>query len=123
MEIFLAIVKMIMVLIAVVCLILITFKLSETRLNKMRNGNYIKVIERTQITKNNTIILIKAGKKGYLINCSNDKSEVLKEISEDEILLIEKEKQDIKNNMAIDVNNKLLQIKDKLKSLKLRGKN
>ncbi|SHE56762.1 flagellar formation protein [Clostridium fallax] len=118
-----AIVKMIMVLIAVVCLILITFKLSETRLNKMRNGNYIKVIERTQITKNNTIILIKAGKKGYLINCSNDKSEVLKEISEDEILLIEKEKQDIKNNMAIDVNNKLLQIKDKLKSLKLRGKN
>lgn len=120
MEVFLIIIKMIVVLVIVLCLIFITFKLGESKLNKMQNGKYIKVIERMQITKNNTIILLKIGDLGYVISLSNDKSEILKEISKEELLAIEKGKIDIRKDMFIDINNIGLEIKEKLKSLRMK---
>ena len=70
----------------------LVFKISGNRLNKINEGKYIKVLEKVQISKDTSIVVVKIGKKGYIMSSSNNNTEKIDEISEEEILLLEEEK-------------------------------
>jgi len=92
-------------------LIFLTFKLMGTKINSINNNKYIKVVERVQVSKENTILVVKIGKKGYVITSTTGHMGKLSELSEDEIDLIEEEKK--KAAEEITENYKKLMLKSK----------
>ncbi|MBS5883241.1 MAG: flagellar biosynthetic protein FliO [Clostridium sp.] len=92
MDLIFMIIKLIFALVVVLGLMYLVFKISGNRINKFNEGKYIKVLERVQISKDTSIVVVKIGKKGYIMSSSNNNTEKIDEISEDEILLLEEEK-------------------------------
>lgn len=92
-------------------LMFLTFKLMGSKLNSINNSKYIKVIERVQVSKENTILVVKIGKKGYVMTSTTGHMGKLSELSEEEINLIEEEKK--KAAEEITGNYKELMLKSK----------
>lgn len=92
-------------------LMFLTFKLMGPKLNSINNSKYVKVIERVQVSKENTILVVKIGKKGYVMTSTTGHMGKLSELSEDEINLIEEEKK--KATEDITENYKKLMAKSK----------
>ena len=92
--------KLILALGVTLGLIFISFKLMGTKLNEINNNKYIKVIERVQVTKENTILIVKIGKKGFVMTSTAGQMERLAELSEEEINDIEEEKKKVAKEMT-----------------------
>ena len=122
MDIFIAIVEMIVVLILILILITITLKLGGKKYNDMQKGRYIKVIEKVPVTKDNAITLVKLGEKGYILTSSNGKLEKLKELTEEEMLKIENDKKQANEEIIKRFNYVGTELKEKIKSIKIRGR-
>lgn len=80
-------------------LMFLSFKVLGTRVNKINDNKYIKVIERVQVTKESNILLVKVGKKGYVMTSTTGNMEKLSELSEEEISEIEEEKKKLAQDM------------------------
>ena len=98
-------------------LIFLTFKLMGTKVNSINNSKYIKVIERVQVSKENTVLVVKIGKKGYVMTSTTGHMGKLSELSEEEISLIEEEKK--KAAEEITENYKKLMLKSKSSFFKI----
>lgn len=86
------IIKLIFALLIVFSLMYLAFKLSGDKVSKINDGKYIKILERTQISKDSAIAVVKVGKKGYLLSTSSNKVEKLDDLTEEEINLLEESK-------------------------------
>lgn len=82
-----------------------------SKYNVINNNKYIKVIDRVQITKENSILIVKIGEKGYIMTSTAGHMEKLSELSEDEIKNIEENKK--KSNEEIIKNYKQAGLKFK----------
>lgn len=80
-------------------LMFLSFKVLGTRVNKINENKYIKVIERVQVTKESNIFVVKVGKKGYVMTSTTGNMEKLSELSEEEIIEIEEEKKKLAQDM------------------------
>jgi flagellar protein FliO/FliZ len=98
-------------------LMFLTFKLMGKKVDSINNGKYVKVIERVQVSKDNTILVVKVGKKGYVMTSTTGHMGKLSELSEDEIKLVEEEKK--KAAEEITENYKNLMIKSKINFSKI----
>lgn len=103
----------------VILLIVISLKLSKGSLNKLSSGSYVKVLERLNLNKDIYIYVIKTGKVGCVIVSSNNNTQVIKELDENEIneiVKLKKEKNDSaylnQLNFSKLLNNKLTREKD-----------
>jgi flagellar protein FliO/FliZ len=92
-------------------LIFLIFKLMGTKVNTINNNKYVKVVERVQVSKENTILVVKIGKKGYVMTSTTGHMGKLSELSEDEINNIEEDKK--KAAEEITENYKKLMLKSK----------
>lgn len=110
-EIFFIILKLICSLIIILALIYLSYKLSNDKLSKYTQSKYIKILERTQISKDAYILVVKAGEKGYILSVTNNNVEKLNELTKDEVLSLEKSKE---KEIEL-VNNKFNRILDKVK--------
>lgn len=94
MEMFFMSIKVIGVLIFVIILMLLTLRLSENKLNKINDKKNIKILDKTQLSKDNSIYILKILNKGYVVSVSSSKTDILSELSEDEIEEIENNKKE-----------------------------
>ncbi|GAA0746228.1 flagellar biosynthetic protein FliO [Clostridium oceanicum] len=78
----------------IVILIYLSLKYGGGKLQKFQNGKYIKILERVPISKENSIILAKIGDKGYVMSSTHGRMEIMTELTEKEVLDIEKAKQE-----------------------------
>ena len=78
----------------IVILIYLSLKYGGGKLQKFQNGKYIKILERVPISKENSIILAKIGDKGYVMSSTHGRMEIMTELTEEEVLEIEKAKQE-----------------------------
>ncbi|AGF58264.1 flagellar biosynthetic protein FliO [Clostridium saccharoperbutylacetonicum] len=92
-------------------LMFLSFKVMGSKYNVINNNKYIKVIDRVQITKENSILIVKIGEKGYIMTSTAGHMEKLSELSEDEIKNIEENKK--KSNEEIIKNYKQAGLKFK----------
>lgn len=92
-------------------LMFLTFKLMGKKMNVINNGKYVKVIERVQVSKENTILLVKVGKKGYVMTSTTAHIEKLSELSEEEMSLIEEEKKKAADEITENYKNLMIQSK------------
>ena len=117
-------VKLILALGITLGLIFLSFKLMGTKLSAINNNKYIKVIERVQVTKENTILIVKIGKKGFVMTSTAGHMEKLSELSEEEINIIEEEKKKAAEDISESYNKLILKSKNSfskiVKNIKLK---
>lgn len=89
MDFFMLLFKMIVALVITLGLMFLTFKVMGTKVNNINDGKYVKIIERVQVGKESSILVIKVGKKGYVLTNTSEHMEKLSELTEDEVTDIE----------------------------------
>lgn len=105
------IVQLILALGVTLGLIFLSFKLANSKFNVINNNKYIKVIERVQVTKDNSILIVKIGEKGYIMTSTTGHMEKLSELSREEIDNIEEDKKKASQEMAEYYTNLVLKSK------------
>ncbi|WP_236896299.1 FliO/MopB family protein [Clostridium beijerinckii] len=105
------IVQLILALGVTLGLIFLSFKLANSKFNVISNNKYIKVIERVQVTKDNSILIVKIGEKGYIMTSTAGHMEKLSELSKEEIDNIEEDKKKASQEMAEYYTNLVLKSK------------
>lgn len=93
MDIFIAILQIFLVLPIILILIYISIKVGGKKLETLNKGRYIKIIERVPLNKENSIYLIKLGQEYYVASSNNGSFEVIKELSKDEVIKLEENKE------------------------------
>lgn len=109
---FMLFLKLLVFLPLVLCLIYLTLRLGSKKYNLLQKGRYIKIIEKTQISKDSFILIIKVGDKGWIMGCSQGNMEKLHELTDEEVKAIELQK-DLAQQEIINKYDELLK---KLKS-------
>lgn len=105
------VIKLILALGVTLGLMFLSFKLMGTKLNTINNNKYVKVIERVQVSKENFILIVKIGKKGYVITSTAGHMEKLSELSEEEINIIEEDKKKVDVEMTESYTKLMLNLK------------
>ena len=115
--------KLIVSLIIILGLMLILVKYSKKGVNSTIGKKYTKIIDRTQISKDSYILVVQIGKSGMVLLTSPNHTERLKELTEEEIIEIEKTKKESMEEMTkvydrfvSTSKNKTLNFIDKIKS-------
>ncbi|MFA9398589.1 MAG: flagellar biosynthetic protein FliO [Clostridiaceae bacterium] len=98
MDIFLSVLKLIIFLPLILFMIYFSLKYGGSKLNNFQNGKFIKIIERVNLSKDNSVVLTKLGEKYYILSSSNSNVEILKELTEEEAIKITTTKIDNNNN-------------------------
>lgn len=112
---FVMIVKLIAVLLIILPLIYASIKFGGDRFQSLQKGNYMKVLEKLPTSKDNSLLIVKIGEKGYIISSTVNRIEIMKELNESEILKIENSK---KIKQYKDLNEFFTAFKNKLKTKK-----
>lgn len=94
-------------------LMFLTFKLMGTKLDSINKNKYIRVIDKVQITKENFILIVKIGAKGYIITSATGHMEKLLELSEEEIDKLEADKTKTAKDVSEAYNKFLIKCKMK----------
>lgn len=68
----------------IIFLIYIALKYGGTGLQKMQNGRFIKILERVQVSKDNSIMVVKMGEKSYVMTSTPHSMEILRELDTEE---------------------------------------
>lgn len=76
----------------ILLLIYISMKYGGSKLQNIQNGKYIKILERAPISKENSLLVVKVGQKGYVMASTNGKIEIISELSQEEIIEVEASK-------------------------------
>ena len=112
------IIQLVFALTLIFSLMYLLMKLSGSKLEKFNESKYITVIERTNISKDTAILLLKVGEKGYVISANNNNVEKLQEISKEEMTSIIEEKKRQKEVIAKGYENFINNIVIELKKLR-----
>ena len=79
------IINIIVIVPIIVCLIVISLKLSRKSIEDLHIGAYAQVIEKFSMTKETALYVIRTGETGYVLVSSSNHTEIIKQLSEDEI--------------------------------------
>ena len=109
------IIQLFFALILIFSLMYLLTKLTENKLSNINQNKYITIIERTNISKDASIILLKIGDKGYIISSNNNNVEKLQEVSKEEMISIieskKRQKEVIANSYENFINNIVMKLK------------
>lgn len=92
-------------------LFVLFIKYGGNKLQRLHNGKYIKIMERVGLSKENGLMVVKIGDKGYVLSSASGKVEILLQISDEDMEKIE-------NNNQLPQYDSLKAIADKLKEFK-----
>ncbi|MBV7272209.1 flagellar biosynthetic protein FliO [Clostridiaceae bacterium UIB06] len=76
----------------ILILIYVSMKYGGSKLQDIQKGKYIKILERAPISKENSLLVVKIGQKGYVVASSSGKIEVISELLEGELIEVEASK-------------------------------
>lgn len=113
-------IKLIISLGVILGLIFILFKISNKKLTDINDNKYVNVVDRVQIAKDSHIVIVKIGKKGYVMSTSGGKTEKLEDLSEEEMKNIQKEKLKKFEEANLKYENTVNLIKEKIVEYKKR---
>lgn len=73
----------------IIFLIYLFFKYGGAKLQEIQNGKHMKILDRMPLTKENSLLIVKIGEKGYVVSSAQSRIEVLMELSESELKKLE----------------------------------
>ncbi|MBV4435879.1 flagellar biosynthetic protein FliO [Clostridium tyrobutyricum] len=77
--------KTIMALAFVIFLIYISLKYGGGKFQNVQKNKFVKILQRSQISKENSLLLVKIGERAYVISSTTGRIEILYELDKDEI--------------------------------------
>lgn len=95
----------------------ISFKYMGKGMKVTTSSKYVKVIERTQLSKDTYIVVLRVGNEGIVMLTSSGHTEKLKDITKEEIEEIENKKQESLDEMGKIYEKILSSSKDKINLL------
>lgn len=109
------IVNLIFVIPIVLLLFFVAVKLGKTSFVKMGSYNYVSILEKINVSKDSSIIVIKMGDEGYVGQSSPSGFTLIKELTCDEMSDVENRKNEFlnQNNMINDLKEKFNNAKNK----------
>lgn len=72
-------------LVFVIFLIYISAKYGGKKLKNVQKGKFIRIMEREQLSKENSLLVVKIGEKMYVISSTSGKIEIIYELNDEEI--------------------------------------
>jgi flagellar protein FliO/FliZ len=114
MDLILILLKLLVILMGVIFLIVFSLKLSSAKLENFQKGKYIKILEKTQLSKDNSLYVVKFGERGCVISSSNGKVEILQNLTVEEIELLELERAKANEEILNKYNYFIERLKNKL---------
>lgn len=84
--------KIIISLFFIIFLIYIFAKYGGGKLKSIQGSKYINILERTQLSKENSLFVVKIGEKGYVVSSASGRIEIVCELAKEEISKIESAK-------------------------------
>jgi flagellar protein FliO/FliZ len=85
--------KIIIFLPFILVLMYISLKYGSTKLQKLQDGKYMKILDRVALSKDNSVVVVKIGGKAYAISSSSREIHILFELPPEEIIVIENSKE------------------------------
>ncbi|MBR9646861.1 flagellar biosynthetic protein FliO [Clostridium tyrobutyricum] len=82
--------KTIMALAFVIFLIYISLKYGGGKFQNVQRNKFVKILQRSQISKENSLLLVKIGERAYVISSTTGRIEILYELDKDEISTLQK---------------------------------
>ena len=104
---FLLSIKTIFSLIFILGLIILTFKYGGGKLQVLQNKSHLKILERISLSKENSLLVVKMGTKAFVISSSHSNIEILSEVSEEDLINIEKSNESPKTDKLVEFIKKL----------------
>jgi len=74
-------------------LLYLSLRYGGSKLRKLQDGRYMKVLDRIALSKENSIVVVKIGDKAYAVSSSSKEINILFELPNEEILHIENTKE------------------------------
>lgn len=96
-------------------LFILVAKYGGNKLQNLQNGRYIKIMERVGLSKENGLMVVKIGEKGYVLSSSSGKVEILLQISDEDMEKIESSNKLPQYDSLKTVIEKLKEAKQKIK--------
>ncbi|MGK0466282.1 flagellar biosynthetic protein FliO [Clostridium sp.] len=86
----------------ILVLMYISLKYGSTKLQKLQDGKYMKILDRVALSKDNSVVVVKIGGKAYAVSSSSREIRILFELPPEEVIGIESSKdipqiEDMKN--------------------------
>jgi flagellar protein FliO/FliZ len=83
----------------IVILIYVTLRLGNSKIKSLQNGRFMKILDRVQLSKESSMVVMKIGNDGYIVSVSSSKVEIIKKLTEEELKLasVERETIEFKN--------------------------
>lgn len=116
MDLFEGIIRIIGGLIVVLGLMVITLKYTRQGIKKSTSKKYIKIVDRTQISKDNFIVVVRTGEEGMVILTAPGHIEKLKDLSKEEMDKIETDNEEYLKEMTQIYDKFINSAKEKLHS-------
>ena len=85
-------VKILVFLPFIIFLIYLLLKYGGVKLQEVQNGRYMKIVDRLALSKENSLLIVKIGEKGYVVSTVQGKIEIHMEISQEDLAKIESTK-------------------------------
>lgn len=79
-----------------IALIIITIRLSKINFGGVGINKYVKVLERTSLSKDTSIYVLKIGDEGCVVLSTPTKTDTIKELNKKQVKEIEKNQENIK---------------------------
>lgn len=77
--------QMILGLLIIIPAIYVTLKFGSRKFQTMKNGNYLNVIDKVMLSKDNSLLVIKIGEKAYIFSSTASSIEKLMEVDKEDI--------------------------------------
>lgn len=96
----------------VVVLIIVSIRFSKGNLEGIGIYKYTKIIERTNLNKDTDVFVLKIGDEGCVIISSPSQLEKIKDLTTEEMKVIEEKREAVKNKKMINFNKDKVNLKD-----------
>ncbi|ADK14101.1 MULTISPECIES: flagellar biosynthetic protein FliO [Clostridium] len=77
--------RTVIALLFVIFLIYISAKYGGEKLKNVQKGKFIRIMEREQLSKENSLLVVKIGEKMHVVSSASGKIEIIYELNEEEV--------------------------------------
>lgn len=113
-DLILMVLKLLGALAIVLVLLLLTLKVGASKVTHFQKGKYIKILDKATLSKDNSLFVVKLGEEGCVIATSENKVEILKNLTKVEVETLEREKEKLSEEILNKYNHSFEKLKSKL---------
>ncbi|SHJ67914.1 Flagellar biosynthesis protein, FliO [Hathewaya proteolytica DSM 3090] len=106
-DILIMVIKLVIIMPAMIAILYFLLKYSNTKLQAVNKNKIISVIEKTAITKNSYMMVVKIADEYYVMHVNSDKSRIIKKIDKEKVEEIRKNAMKPEDALSPDISTRV----------------